>query len=370
VVSVSLRDLLEAGVHFGHQTGRWNPKMRQFIFGKRNGIYIIDLQQTRTRWNEALEFLEQEAAQGGKVLFVGTKRQAQNIVAEEAERCEQYYVNHRWLGGLLTNFQTVSKSVDRFKDLEAMAEDGRAQLLTKKEVLKLERERFKLQRNLIGIRDMAGLPDVVFVVDIRHERIAVDEALKLGIPVVAVCDTNCDPDGIDYVIPGNDDAIRSIRLFCAAAADAILSGGATYDEMVESKALAAAAKKEEAEAKAEAKAKPAKGKPKKAKADTPKAAKPKADTPKADTPKADTPKAAKPKTAKPKAAKSKAAKPKAAKPKAAKPKAAKSKAAKPKADKPVEAVAVADAGTDSEVGSADAAAATEDETAEKKDASE
>lgn len=243
MVSVSLRDLLEAGVHFGHQTGRWNPKMRPFIFGKRNGIYIIDLQQTRARWQEALEFLEQEAAQGGKVLFVGTKRQAQNIVAEEANRCGQYYVNHRWLGGLLTNYQTISKSIDRYKDLEAMAEDGRAALLTKKEGLRLERERFKLERNLIGIKDMNGLPDVVFVVDIRRERIAVDEALKLGIPVVAVCDTNCDPDGIDFIIPGNDDAIRSIRLFCAAAADAVIAGAATYGDMVEEKALALEAKK-------------------------------------------------------------------------------------------------------------------------------
>ncbi len=242
MVSVSLRDLLEAGVHFGHQTGRWNPKMRPFIFGKRNGIYIIDLQQTRARWQEALEFLEQEAAQGGKILFVGTKRQAQNIVAEEADRCGQYYVNHRWLGGLLTNYQTISKSIDRYKDLAAMVEDGRSALLTKKEALRLERERFKLQRNLIGIKDMGGLPDVVFVVDIRRERIAVDEALKLGIPVVAVCDTNCDPDGIDFIIPGNDDAIRSIRLFCGAAADAVLAGAATYGAMIEEKALAAEAK--------------------------------------------------------------------------------------------------------------------------------
>jgi small subunit ribosomal protein S2 len=216
--------------------------MRPFIFGKRNGIYIIDLQQTRARWQEALEFLEQEAAQGGKVLFVGTKRQAQNIVAEEAERCGQYYVNHRWLGGLLTNYQTISKSIDRYKDLEAMAEDGRSALLTKKEALRLERERFKLQRNLVGIKDMGGLPDVVFVVDIRRERIAVDEALKLGIPVVAVCDTNCDPDGIDFIIPGNDDAIRSIRLFCGAAADAVVAGAATYGAMMEEKALALEAK--------------------------------------------------------------------------------------------------------------------------------
>ncbi len=281
MVSVSLRDLLEAGVHFGHQTGRWNPKMRPFIFGKRNGIYIIDLQQTRARWQEALEFLEQEAAQGGKVLFVGTKRQAQNIVAEEAERCGQYYVNHRWLGGLLTNYQTISKSIDRYKDLEAMVDDGRATLFTKKEALRMERERFKLQRNLIGIKDMGGLPDVVFVVDIRRERIAVDEALKLGIPVVAVCDTNCDPDGIDFIIPGNDDAIRSIRLFCGAAADAVIAGAATYGAMVEEKALALEAKKkaeadeqaasaDKAAASVKKKAKPAKKKKAPAKKAAPK----------------------------------------------------------------------------------------------------
>lgn len=246
MVSVSLRELLEAGVHFGHQTGRWNPKMRPFIFGKRNGIYIIDLQQTQRRWNEALEFLERESAQGGKVLFVGTKRQAQNIVAEEADRCGQYYVNHRWLGGLLTNYQTIAKSIDRYQEIEAMLEDGRAELLTKKERLRMDRERFKLERNLIGIRDMGGLPDVLFVVDIRRERIAVNEAVKLGIPVVAVVDTNCDPDGIDFMIPGNDDAIRSIRLFCRAAADAVMSGQATYEQLLADKASEAEAKKQAA----------------------------------------------------------------------------------------------------------------------------
>jgi small subunit ribosomal protein S2 len=247
VVSVSLRQLLEAGVHFGHQTGRWNPKMRPFIFGKRNGIYIIDLQQTQRRWNEALEFLERESAQGGKVLFVGTKRQAQNIVAEEADRCGQFYVNHRWLGGLLTNYQTIAKSIDRYQEIEAMLEDGRAELLTKKERLRMDRERFKLERNLIGIRNMGGLPDVLFVVDIRRERIAVNEAVKLGIPVVAVVDTNCDPDGIDFMIPGNDDAIRSIRLFCRAAADAVMSGQSTYEQLLADKASEAEAKKQAAE---------------------------------------------------------------------------------------------------------------------------
>ncbi len=233
MVGVSLRQLLEAGVHFGHQTGRWNPKMKPFIFGKKNGIYIIDLQKTQVAWKDALSFLEQEAAQGGKVLFVGTKRQAQETIAEEATRCGQYYVNHRWLGGLLTNYQTIRKSIERYKDLEAMAEDGRFGLLPKKEVLKLKRELFKLHRNLVGIKDMGGLPDVVFVMDIRRERIAVDEALKLGIPVVAIVDTNCDPDGIDFVVPGNDDALRAIRLFCWAAANALLAGRGTYEATLE-----------------------------------------------------------------------------------------------------------------------------------------
>lgn len=230
---VGLNQLLEAGVHFGHQTRRWNPKMKPFIFAKRNGIYIIDLQQTQRAWQGALQFLEEEAAQSVKVLFVGTKRQAQEIISEEANRCGQFYVNHRWLGGLLTNYATVSRSIDRYRDLEAMSEDGRFELLPKKEVLRLRRSLFKLERNLIGIKDMGGLPDVVFVIDIYREAIAVAEAIKLGIPVVAVVDTNCDPDGIDYVVPGNDDAIRSIRLFCRLAADAILAGRGTYEKRAE-----------------------------------------------------------------------------------------------------------------------------------------
>ncbi len=233
MVSVTLRELLEAGVHFGHQTRRWNPKMKPFIFAKRNGIYIIDLQKTQRAWQGALQFLEEEAAQSGKVLFVGTKRQAQEIISEEANRCGQFYVNHRGLGGLLTNYATVSRSIDRYRDLEAMSEDGRFELLPKKEVLRLRRSLFKLERNLIGIKDMGGLPDVVFVIDIYREAIAVAEAIKLGIPVVAVVDTNCDPDGIDYVVPGNDDAIRSIRLFCRLAADAILAGRGTYEKRAE-----------------------------------------------------------------------------------------------------------------------------------------
>ena len=224
-----MKELLEAGVHFGHQTRRWNPKMKPYIFAKRNGIYIIDLQKTQSAWQKALQFLEEEAAQGGKVLFVGTKRQAQEIIAEVALRCGASFVNHRWLGGLLTNFQTISKSLDRYRELEAMSNDGRFELLTKKEVLGLRREMDKLERNLAGNKDMGGLPEVVFVIDIRRERIAVDEALKLGIPIVAVVDTNCDPDGIDYLVPGNDDALRSIRLFCSVAADAVLAGRATFD---------------------------------------------------------------------------------------------------------------------------------------------
>ena len=256
MVSVTLRELLEAGVHFGHQTRRWNPKMKPFIFAKRNGIYIIDLQQTQRAWQGALQFLEEEAAQSGKVLFVGTKRQAQEIISEEANRCGQFYVNHRWLGGLLTNYATVSRSIDRYRDLEAMAEDGRFELLPKKEVLRLRRSLFKLKRNLIGIKDMGGLPDAVFVIDIYREAIAVAEAIKLGIPVVAVVDTNCDPDGIDYVVPGNDDAIRSIRLFCRLAADAILVGRGTYEKRAEDAARAVEEAKQAAEASEKAKAEP------------------------------------------------------------------------------------------------------------------
>ena len=229
-MNVTLRELLEAGVHFGHQTGRWNPKMKQYIFIARNGIYIIDLKQTMKAWKRALKFLEEIAGSGGKVLFVGTKRQAQEIISEEARRCSQFYVNHRWLGGLLTNYQTISKSIDRYRELESMAEDGRFDLLPKREVLSLKRELFKLQRNLVGIKDMGGLPDAVFVIDVRRERIAVKEAMKLGIPVVAVVDTNCDPEGIEFVIPGNDDAIRAIRLFCRLAADAIAEGRVAYED--------------------------------------------------------------------------------------------------------------------------------------------
>src|SRR5882757_2670844 len=221
-----MKELLEAGVHFGHQVRRWNPKMKEYIFGERNGIYIIDLQKTQKMFREALQAVANMVAEdrGKTVLFVGTKRQAQDAVREEAERSGQFYVNQRWLGGLLTNFQTVQKSIKRLKDLEAMQADGRYEKMTKKERIKLDREREGLEKNLSGIKNMTRLPDVVFIIDVRKEEIAVAEANRLGIPVVAVVDTNCSPDGIDYIIPGNDDALRAVRLFASRIADAILEG--------------------------------------------------------------------------------------------------------------------------------------------------
>ncbi len=224
MVSVSVRELLEAGVHFGHQTRRWNPKMKPFIFAQRNGIYIVDLRQTATAFQGALDFLEEVAGDGGNVLFVGTKRQAQDAVADAAARTGMFYVNQRWLGGLLTNFETIRRSVGKLKDLEAMSEDGRMDLLPKKEVISLNRQHAKLMKNLAGIKEMEVLPQALFVIDVRRERIAVQEAMKLGIPIVAVVDTNCDPEGIDFVVPGNDDALRAIRLFVGLAADAIEQG--------------------------------------------------------------------------------------------------------------------------------------------------
>ncbi len=226
MVTVTMKELLEAGVHFGHQVRRWNPKMKEYIFGERNGIYIIDLQKTQKMFREALQFVTNMIAEdrGKTVLFVGTKRQAQDSVREEAERAGQFYVNQRWLGGLLTNFQTVQKSIKRLKDLEAMQTDGRYEKMTKKERIKLDRERQSLEKNLSGIKSMSRLPDTVFVIDVRKEEIAVAEANKLGIPVVAVVDTNCSPEGIDYVIPGNDDALRAVRLFASRIADAVLEG--------------------------------------------------------------------------------------------------------------------------------------------------
>lgn len=226
MVSVTMKELLEAGVHFGHQVRRWNPKMKEYIFGERNGIYIIDLQKTQRMFRDALGFVSGAIAEdkGKTVLFVGTKRQAQDAVREEAERAGQYYVNQRWLGGLLTNFQTVQKSIKRLKDLEAMQTDGRYEKLTKKEWIKLDREREGLNKNLSGIKSMNRLPDIVFIIDVRKEEIAVAEANRLGIPIVAVVDTNCSPEGIDYVIPGNDDALRAVRLFASRIADSILEG--------------------------------------------------------------------------------------------------------------------------------------------------
>ena len=221
---LTLQDLLDAGVHFGHQTKRWNPKMRPYIFGQRNGIYIIDLGQTERLTRQAEDFVTRLAADNRSILFVGTKRQAQDLVLEESRRCGMYFVNHRWLGGLLTNFSTIQKSIGRLRDIEAMAEDGRYETLSKKEVARLEKEKRKLHRNLDGIRNMGRLPDAVFVVDTRREKIAVDEARKLKIPVIGLVDTNCDPDDVDFVIPGNDDALRSIRLFVSRIADAVLTG--------------------------------------------------------------------------------------------------------------------------------------------------
>src|SRR5579872_409726 len=219
-----MKELLEAGVHFGHQTKRWNPKMKEYIFGERNGIYIIDLQKTLKMFKDASKFVQDGAAEGKIVLFVGTKRQAQDAISEEAHRCGMFYVNNRWLGGLLTNWVTVQKSVKRLKELDEMATDGRYELLPKKEVIKLERERKHLQANLAGIKDMSRLPDILFVIDSNKEAIAVKEARKLGIPVVAVVDTNCDPTEVDWVIPGNDDALRAIRLFASKVADSIAEG--------------------------------------------------------------------------------------------------------------------------------------------------
>ncbi len=219
-----MKELLEAGVHFGHQTKRWNPKMKEYIFGERNGIYIIDLQKTLKLFKDAMRFVGEMAAQGKTVLFVGTKRQAQEAVAEEATRCAQFYVNQRWLGGLLTNMSTVQRSIKRLKELEAMANEGNWEGRAKKEIGRLERERKHLMQNLAGIKDMPGLPDLLFVIDSNKESIAVKEARKLGIPVVAVVDTNCDPDEVDYVIPGNDDALRAIRLFTTKIADAVAEG--------------------------------------------------------------------------------------------------------------------------------------------------
>ncbi len=228
--SISMKELLEAGVHFGHQTKRWNPKMKEYIFGERNGIYIIDLQKTLKLFKDAMRYVGEMAAQGKNVLFVGTKRQAQEAIAEEAGRCGMYYINNRWLGGLLTNFLTVKGSIKRLRELETMSTEGTWGSRSKKEISRLERERKHLSQNLAGIKDMPGLPDVIFVVDSSKESIAVKEARRLNIPVVGVVDTNCDPDEVDYVIPGNDDALRAIKLFTSKIADAVIEGRALATE--------------------------------------------------------------------------------------------------------------------------------------------
>ena len=250
MVSVTMKELLEAGVHFGHQVRRWNPKMKEYIFGERNGIYIIDLQKTQRMFRDAISFVTNLIAEdrGKTVLFVGTKRQAQDAIREESERCGMFYVNQRWLGGLLTNFQTVQKSIKRLKDLEAMQTDGRYEKLTKKERIKLDRERESLNKNLSGIKSMNRLPDAVFIIDVRKEEIAVAEASRLGIPIVAVVDTNCSPEGIDYVIPGNDDALRAVRLFASRISEAILEG----QQIATEGAVVAESASEEAAAGAEA----------------------------------------------------------------------------------------------------------------------
>jgi small subunit ribosomal protein S2 len=242
MAEVSMKQLLEAGVHFGHQTSRWNPKMKPYIFGARNGIYIVDLQQTVKMLQDAYAYVRDLSANGGSLLFVGTKKQAQDAVQEEAERSGAFYVSNRWLGGTLTNFQTVKQSVDRLRKLDEMLEDpAQTEGLKKRELLELSRERDKLVQTLGGIRTMRKLPDALFIIDTIKEEIAVKEANKLGIPVVAVVDTNCDPDMIDYRIPGNDDAIRAIRLFCAAIGDAVIDGRSQHEERAKGGEIAEAA---------------------------------------------------------------------------------------------------------------------------------
>jgi small subunit ribosomal protein S2 len=236
MAQVSMRDLLKAGVHFGHQTRYWNPKMGKYIFGARNKIHIINLEQTVPALNDALKMIENMASRNNKVLFVGTKRAAGKIIKEQAERANMPFVAHRWLGGMLTNYKTIRQSIKRLRELESQQQDGTFEQLTKKEALMRTREKDKLERSIGGIKEMGGLPDVMFVIDVDHERIAIQEANKLGIPVIGIVDTNSNPDGIDYVIPGNDDAIRAISIYVSAAADAILegkNGGASADEFVE-----------------------------------------------------------------------------------------------------------------------------------------
>ena len=233
MAAVTMRQMLEAGLHFGHQTRRWNPKMKPYIYGPRNGIYIINLDVTMKMFRKAYSYMVDAVANGGTVLFVGTKKQGQAIIREEADRCGMFFINHRWLGGMLTNFQTIKSSVDRLKKIESMQQDGSILRFPKKEVLQMEKERIKLDRNIGGIKNMRSLPDVIFIIDPKKEDIAVGEAVKLGIPVVALTDTNCDPAGIDYLIPGNDDAIRAIKLITSMMAEAVIEGRARRGEEAE-----------------------------------------------------------------------------------------------------------------------------------------
>ena len=240
MAAIQMKELLEAGVHFGHQTKRWNPKMKPYIFGARNSIYIIDLQKTLRLWNQAANFVTKAAGEGKNFMFVGTKPQAQDLMAEQAQRCGAYYVNNRWLGGMLTNFSTIKKSLDKLKEIEGiLADPARTSMLAKKEILSLNRAKAKLEASFIGIREMRQVPDVLFVIDPNHEDIAVSEAHKLGIKIVAIVDTNCDPDKIDYVIPGNDDAIRSILLFSERFADSVLEGRQSFTDKRENEEMKA-----------------------------------------------------------------------------------------------------------------------------------
>ena len=242
---ISMKQLLEAGVHFGHQTRRWNPKMAEYIYTERNGIYIIDLQKTVGKVDQAYKAIKDAVADGGTVLFVGTKKQAQEAIKSEAERCGMYYINQRWLGGMLTNFKTIQGRVQRLKDLERMEEDGTFKLLPKKEVIKLRLEKDKLERNLGGIKDMKDVPDIIFIVDPKKERIAIQEAHILGIPLVSIVDTNCDPEEVDYVIPGNDDAIRAVKLIVSKMADAVIEANQGVQEHIEESTVAANVVEEE-----------------------------------------------------------------------------------------------------------------------------
>jgi small subunit ribosomal protein S2 len=250
-----MKELLESGVHFGHQVKRWNPKMKKFIFGERNGIHIVDLQKTLRGIEEAYAFMRNVAASNVPVLFVGTKKQAQDAIADEATKAGAFYVNNRWLGGMLTNFSTVRKSIERLKKIEAMSQDGTYNVLTKKEVAQLEQERQKLEKNLSGIKDMAAIPGTVFIVDPKKERIAIAEARRLSVPIVAIVDTNCDPDEVDYVIPGNDDAIRAVRLISSKMADAVLEGKGMYAKAAEDQMQKEEAEKKIAQENAEVEAK-------------------------------------------------------------------------------------------------------------------